>query len=80
MSLKVHFLRDHLGEFVANLGDFSEEHGERFHQDILLMEKRFAGGSIASMLADHCWFMIRESATYSTTSKRKANKKYFNIV
>ena len=33
-SVKVHFLHDHLGYFPENLGTFSEERGERFHQDI----------------------------------------------
>lgn len=34
MSLKLHFLHNHLDEFVDNLGDYSDQHGERFHQDI----------------------------------------------
>jgi len=34
MSLKIHFLHSHLDFFPSNLGDFSDEHGERFHQDI----------------------------------------------
>ena len=33
MSIKVHFLKSHLNEFPANLGDVSDEHGKRFHQD-----------------------------------------------
>ena len=38
MSIKVH-----LDHFSKNLGDLSEEHGERFHQDIRVMEKRYQG-------------------------------------
>ena len=34
MSVKLHFLCSHLDFFQENFGDFSEEHGERFHQDI----------------------------------------------
>ena len=34
MSLKLHFLHSHLYFFPENLGDVSDEHGERFHQDI----------------------------------------------
>jgi len=34
MSLKLHFLCSHLDFLQENLGDVSEEHGERFHQDI----------------------------------------------
>ena len=30
MSLKVHFLHSHLDFFPPNLGDVSDEHGERF--------------------------------------------------
>jgi len=35
MSLKIHLLESHLDFFPENLGEASEEHGERFHQDIL---------------------------------------------
>jgi hypothetical protein len=42
----------HFGE---NLGDVSEEQGERFHQDILTMEKRHQGKLTSSMLAYYCW-------------------------
>ena len=38
MSLKIHFLESHLEFFQENLGEVSDEHGERFHQDILDME------------------------------------------
>ncbi|KAI6659700.1 hypothetical protein LOD99_14625 [Oopsacas minuta] len=39
MSIKTHYLRDHLDRFPDNLGDMSEEQGERFHQDIKVMEQ-----------------------------------------
>ena len=39
MSLKIHFLRSHLDFFPLNCGEVSDEHGERFHQDIEAMEK-----------------------------------------
>ena len=38
MSLKVCFLQALLKYFLQNLGDASEEHEERFHQDIKIME------------------------------------------
>jgi hypothetical protein len=41
MSLKIHFLHSHLGFFPQNLGAVSDEHGERFHQGIAVMEKRY---------------------------------------
>jgi polyhydroxyalkanoate synthesis regulator phasin len=43
MSLKIHFLELHLDFFPENLGEVSDEHGERFHQDIMAMEKRYQG-------------------------------------
>lgn len=33
-SVKHHFLHSHLEYFLENLEDFSEEHYERFHQNI----------------------------------------------
>ena len=34
MSIKLLFLHSHLARFPENLGDVSDEQGERFHQDI----------------------------------------------
>ncbi|GBP20941.1 hypothetical protein EVAR_9510_1 [Eumeta japonica] len=55
MSLKIHFLHSHLDFFPQNLGAVSDEHGERFHQDISNMEKRYQGKWSPNMLADYCW-------------------------
>ena len=52
MSVKVHFLRSHLEYFPENLWAFSEEQGERFHQDIKTIEKRYQGSWDTNMLAD----------------------------
>ena len=38
MSLEIHFLHSHLYFFPENLGDVSDEHGEKFHQGIAIME------------------------------------------
>jgi len=43
MSLKTHFLESHLDFFPGNLCEVSDEHGERFHQDIMAMENRYHG-------------------------------------
>jgi len=37
MSLKIHFLESRLDFFPENLGEVSDEQGERFHQDIVAM-------------------------------------------
>ena len=39
MSLKLHFLDSHVEYFPDNLGEYSEEQGDRFHQDIKVMER-----------------------------------------
>ena len=41
MFLKVHVLHSHLDFFAENLGDVSDEHGKRFHQDISVTERQF---------------------------------------
>ena len=38
VSIKVQFLDSHLDKFPGNCGDFSDEQGERFHQDLKVME------------------------------------------
>jgi len=37
MSLIIHFLESHLDFSPENLGEVSDEHGERFNQDIITM-------------------------------------------
>ena len=69
MSLKMHFLHSHLEFFPPNLGDVSDEHGERFHQDISLMESRYQGRFDSNMMGDYCWFLQRET---SSEHKRKS--------
>lgn len=69
MSLKLHFLHSHLDFFPENLGAVSDEHGERFHQDIASIEKRYTGKWSPNMLADYCWTLIRD--TSRSSYKRK---------
>lgn len=74
MNLKLHFLHSHVETFPENLGDFSEEQGERFHQDLQKMEKRYQGVWKDHMLADYCWSLKRET---SNPHKRKALRTSF---
>jgi len=39
MSLKIHFMKSHLDFFPGNLGKVGDKHSERFHQDVMAMEK-----------------------------------------
>ena len=52
MSLKLHVLHSHLNFFTDNYGDVSDEHEERFHQQIATMERRYKGKWSAAMLGD----------------------------
>jgi hypothetical protein len=41
--------------FPPDMGKITDEHGERFHQTIGNIEKRYQGRADARMLADFCW-------------------------
>ncbi|GBO38068.1 hypothetical protein AVEN_128561-1 [Araneus ventricosus] len=69
MNLKVHFLNSHLGYFSENLGAVSEEQGERFHQCIKEMERRYQEKWNGSMIADYCWMLQRQSLQSSQEKK-----------
>ncbi|UYV84322.1 hypothetical protein LAZ67_X001844 [Cordylochernes scorpioides] len=60
ISLKIHFLHSHLDFFPDNLVAVSYEHGERFHQNISSMEKRYQDKWSPGMLADYCWTLKRD--------------------
>jgi len=60
MILKIRFLESHLDIFPENLGEVSDEQGERFHQDIMATEKRYQGKWTSRMLADYCWTLKRD--------------------
>ena len=74
MSVKVHCMYRHLNYFPENLGAMSEDQGERFHQDLKTMEKRYQGRWNKNMMADYCWGLKKnETGSHS----RKAKKRKF---
>ena len=74
MSLKMHMLHSHLDKFKDNMGTYSEEQGERFHQDIMEFERRYQGQYTESMMGDYIWGLIRET---STEHDRKSKTVHF---
>ena len=74
MNIKLHYINSHLDMFPENLGDVSDEQGERFHQDIKVMEERYQGRWDINMMADHCWNIKRDcpEAQHSRKSKTRA--------
>nr|CAI5835337.1 unnamed protein product [Callosobruchus analis] len=71
MSIKLHYLDSHLDRFPENLGDMSEEQGERFHQDIKIMEDRYQGRWDIHMMADYCWSLKRDCLQKHSRMSRK---------
>ena len=76
-SLKLDFLHSHLKFFPDNLGAVSDEHGERFHQDIAVVETRYKGKSNANMMGDYCWFLQKQSKTKYHRSAKHVKTLYF---
>ena len=76
MSIKVHFLHSHLDKFPINLGDVSDEQGERFHQDIKRMEELYQGRYDRNMMADHCWSLKRDCLNVQH-AKKSHKRKFF---
>ena len=74
---KLHFLHNHLDAFPENCRDYSEEQGDRFHQDIKKMEKRYQGRWNVSMMADYCWMLKRDCETRVEKRKRKTLRRSF---
>ena len=75
MSLKNHFLHSHMDFFPANLSAICDKQGERFHQDIKVMETRYQGFWNEGMLADYCWILYRDFPTHS--HKQKSYSQHF---
>ena len=72
MSLKMHYLHSHLDFFRPNLTDVSEEHGECFHQNIQVMEKRYQGRWDEAMMGDNVWTLIRDDIQMHKRSCRSS--------
>ena len=70
----------HLDEFKENLGAYSEEHGELFHEDIKDFESRYQEQYNESMLEDYIWGLIRESDLEYRRKSRKTTHFQLNCV
>lgn len=73
LSLKLHLLDSHLDYFPANLGSVSEEQGERFHQDIKVIEVQYHGRWDINMMADYCWLIDLKDNTVNNRKNAKVN-------
>jgi len=57
--------------FPENCGAVSDEHGERFHQHISSMEKRYQGKCNCAILADYCWTLAKDAPTMECDRPKK---------
>jgi hypothetical protein len=57
-----------------NCGAVSDEHGERFHQNISSMEKRYQRKKKWSMRADNCWTLESDASTMEYNRQAKQNE------
>ena len=72
LSLKLHIFDSHLDFFSPNMGAVSKEQGERFHQDIKVMEEQYRHNCTPNMMGDYIWNICRESETQFKWKSRKA--------
>ena len=75
MSLKIHMLHSHLDFFPNSCGIVSDEHGERFHQGIVKMEKRYQGKWSTPMLAGYGWTLARNAPEELQKRQAKRSRK-----
>ena len=61
MSLKIHFLHSHFDFFSENLGNVSDEHGERCPQDISKIKTHYQGKPGDRMMGDYGWYLHRKT-------------------
>ena len=78
MSVKVHFLHNQLEYFPKNIEALSEEQGERFHQDIKIMEKRYQGRWNVNMIADYYWCLMRDEENFNPLENLQNESLFLN--
>jgi len=61
--------------FPESCGVVSDEHGERFHQDISSIEKRYQGKRNCATLADYCWTLARYAPAMENKRQTKRGRK-----
>jgi hypothetical protein len=55
LSPKLHFLQSHISEFGPDCASTSDEHGERFHQQLKSTEQRYSSNRMKYMICDYLW-------------------------
>ena len=71
ISIKIYLLNSHLDRLSKNCSDVSNEQGERFYQDIKIIEERYLGGWDTKIMTDYCWSLKRGEDRYHSRQSRK---------
>ena len=58
MFVKLHTMHSHLVFFKSNMGNYSDEHGESFHQDVMEFEKCYQRQYNERMMGDYVWGLV----------------------
>jgi len=64
---KMHLIFKHKDKFEGYLGNFSDEHGERLHKEMQVLEKRFGRNANKEMLAEYIWSVKRDTKCYKSS-------------
>lgn len=77
--MRIHFQHSHQDFFPENPRAVSNEHGERFDQNISMMEKWYQGKWEPNMLADYCWALKRDGPEKEYRKKKiQQENKHFH--
>ena len=68
----MHCLHFHLDFFPKNNNDVSDKHGERFHQDIKIIEEWYQGKVSPAMMVDFCCSLYKETLSKDTVENEDA--------
>lgn len=58
-TIKLHTLICHLDKFRNNCSDYSDQQGERFHQDFKTIQERYNGKNMIRGMGMYCYSLIR---------------------
>jgi len=67
VSSKMHLLFKHKDKYEPYIGIFSDEHGERLHKEMQVIEKRFKQCLNKEMLAECIWSLKRSTTLFKSS-------------
>lgn len=65
VTIKMHLLFKHKDKYEPYIGTFSDEHGERLHQEMEQIEKRYGRNFNKEMIAEYVWSLKRDTEIFN---------------